>query len=495
MELRRRALDKLYKRRDRIEMPDFQREEVWGNDKKRKLIDSILRGWNLPKLYFRKNEDGIFECVDGQQRLIAIWEFYDNKLKLDSDTTKKFGGEYYKDLPDETSDAFDDFELHIEEIEDASDRELEDLFLRLQFGTPLNTPEKLNAVGGELRDFCKWITAQSFFNKKISLIDTRFAHFDITIKWIFVEARGIQPQMRFKQLEGLLQENRTFSKESDLAKRIKEALKYLDDAFSIKSDKLRNRANVLSVCMLASKVVRYNLHKGTATLFGDFIESFFSDLASEVEKGAKSKETELLKYQEAITYDSTGGTSLTNRINILSRRLVLKHPSFSSLLGGTAGETTATEKALTEYADVISDMIYTINKKYAANSGKDLFKMTTEAIKATKTLSVPCHNVEQYGEFIDSLYFLIYEGSGSCSRLPSPPPEFVMDVKFLRNILRHDEDHGNKREIEKKRKRNAEVFKKYSSKKTPAECGPQDFIATQLSVLSALKSFLENLGC
>ena len=29
MELRRRAVDKIYKRRDKIEMPDFQREEVW----------------------------------------------------------------------------------------------------------------------------------------------------------------------------------------------------------------------------------------------------------------------------------------------------------------------------------------------------------------------------------------------------------------------------------------------------------------------------------
>ncbi len=492
MELRRRALDKLYKRRDRIEMPDFQREKVWGNDKKRKLIDSILRGWNLPKLYFRKNEDGsIFECVDGQQRLIAIWEFYDNKLKLDSDTTKQFGGKYYKDLPDDTSDAFDDFELHIEEIEDASERELEDLFLRLQLGTPLNTPEKLNAVGGELRDFCKWITEQNFFKKKISLIDTRFAHFDIAAKWVFVEAREIQPQMRFKQLEALLKENRTFSQESDLAKRIKEALKYLDSALAHKSEKLRNRANVLSVCMLSSKVVRHNLHKDTVSLFGRFVESFFTDLATEVEKGAKSKEAELLKYQEAITYDSTGGTSLNNRLDILSRRLVLKYPIFSPLLGGTFIETTSTEKALNEYTDTISDLVYAINKKYAAGAGEDLFKMTTETINTLKTLSKPCNDIKQYGKFIDSLYFLIYEGSGSCKRLPSPCPTFVMDIKAMRTMLRHDENHGKKKDIEKKRKELAEVFKKYSSKKTPAECGPQDFLATQLSILSALKSFLE----
>ncbi|HTS89301.1 MAG TPA: DUF262 domain-containing protein, partial [Gemmatimonadales bacterium] len=61
MELRSRAIDKVFKRRDRIEMPDFQREEVWPLEKKRRLLDSILRGWHLPKFYFRKVENGVFE--------------------------------------------------------------------------------------------------------------------------------------------------------------------------------------------------------------------------------------------------------------------------------------------------------------------------------------------------------------------------------------------------------------------------------------------------
>lgn len=48
LERRARAIDKVYKRRDRIDMPDFQREEVWPDTKKRLLIDSILKGWHLP---------------------------------------------------------------------------------------------------------------------------------------------------------------------------------------------------------------------------------------------------------------------------------------------------------------------------------------------------------------------------------------------------------------------------------------------------------------
>src|SRR5437588_3562286 len=48
----KRAIDKIFRRRDRYDIPDWQREEVWNREKKQRLIDSILRGWKLPKFYF-----------------------------------------------------------------------------------------------------------------------------------------------------------------------------------------------------------------------------------------------------------------------------------------------------------------------------------------------------------------------------------------------------------------------------------------------------------
>src|SRR5258708_22382873 len=115
---KKRALDKIYKRRDRYEIPDWQREEVWDTHKKQQLIDSILRGWKLPKFYFLKTSDEPeeFEVVDGQQRLMAIFEFFDNALQLSSASAKTFKGKVYKELPSATSDAFDDFEIEYDEI-------------------------------------------------------------------------------------------------------------------------------------------------------------------------------------------------------------------------------------------------------------------------------------------------------------------------------------------------------------------------------------------
>jgi hypothetical protein len=98
-------------------------------------------------------DENSFECVDGQQRLNTIFEFFDDQLSLASETATKYMATIYSDLPDTASDSFHDYEIEIEEIEDGSDDELEELFRRLQLGTPLYTAEKLNAIGSDMRNF------------------------------------------------------------------------------------------------------------------------------------------------------------------------------------------------------------------------------------------------------------------------------------------------------------------------------------------------------
>jgi hypothetical protein len=495
METRSRAIDKVYKRRDRIEMPDFQREEVWSDKKKKLLIDSILQGWHLPKFYFRKIDDQAFECVDGQQRLTAIFEFCDNKLELNEDTTTRYNGaKKYEDLPDDVSDEFDDFEIDIEEIEDADDHTLEELFQRLQLGTPLNTAEKLNAILGDLRDFCFEISEKPFFDQKIGLKNTRYSHFEIVTRWIFVEARGIHPQMRFPQLESLLKDNRTFSKESDTAKRIIKAIDYLNKAFEQKSKVVRNRANTLSVCMLASRVVSQGFDVDTAKNFSNFVDHFFERLTEEVEKGVKSKARDFLRYQQAITSGSTGGDSIKQRIRILTKNLVSYSPRFSKLFGAYEDSSDEAAHGIQELVTYSRDLVYNINRSYSAKNGEDLFKMSTEASAALTTIQQPTRDSDKFATFIDALYFLIYEGSGSCKRFPQPPPEFSMNIKFLRTLFRHDVDHGTDKEIAAKKLRNAEVFEKYSGKKTPGECSAEDFLTAQIRMLEGLVSFLLSLS-
>ncbi|MGA2508231.1 MAG: DUF262 domain-containing protein [Chitinispirillaceae bacterium] len=493
MELRSKAIDKVYKRRDRIDMPDFQREEVWPPEKKKLLIDSILREYHLPKFYFRKIDDNNFECVDGQQRLNAIFEFFDGTLTLDEHLSNKYGGPKYEDLPDDVSDRFDDFQIDIEEIENPGEQELEDLFQRLQLGTPLNTAERLNAISSELGDFCWSIAKKPFFTQKIPVKNTRYSHFETIVKWFYIEARGIQPQMRFPQLESLLKDNRTFSSTSDTAKKIIEAVNYLNSCFPEKCIVISNRANLLSVCMLASRIAAQDLHKNSFNNFNNFTMDFFNRLATEVEKGVKSTDTELLRYQQAITSGSTGGISIQERINILTKSLASYSPKYSKLLGTYQDSKNEAIQNISELSSEIQKLVYDVNKTYSSKNGIDLFKMTTESSSSLSKLSTLIYNSDLFSNFIDSLYFLIYEGSGNCKRLGSPPPDFSMDIKFLRTLFRHDIDHGDEKDVSRKRIRNAEILEKYSGKKSIGECSSEDLLTAQIRILNEAIRFLSSL--
>ncbi|UJB15473.1 DUF262 domain-containing protein [Xanthomonas translucens] len=65
--------------------PTWQRGVAWKDPRKILLIDSILRGMDIPKLYLRKlPANGVHkhDAVDGQQRIRAIWEFRAGKFAL-----------------------------------------------------------------------------------------------------------------------------------------------------------------------------------------------------------------------------------------------------------------------------------------------------------------------------------------------------------------------------------------------------------------------------
>ena len=99
--------------------PDYQRGAVWTAEKKQLLIDSILRGYDIPKIYLRFISPGSSfdsEVVDGQQRLRAIWDFVDNKYPLGNESVDftdmdNLDGKYYSDLSAEQQERITAFSL------------------------------------------------------------------------------------------------------------------------------------------------------------------------------------------------------------------------------------------------------------------------------------------------------------------------------------------------------------------------------------------------
>ncbi len=56
--------------------PEFQRFYRWSDFQKSRLIESILLGIPIPPIFVAQREDGVWDVVDGLQRLSTIYQFF-----------------------------------------------------------------------------------------------------------------------------------------------------------------------------------------------------------------------------------------------------------------------------------------------------------------------------------------------------------------------------------------------------------------------------------
>ena len=487
----KRALDKIYKRRDRYEIPDWQREKVWSKGKKQKLIDSILRGWKLPKFYFQKTSDSPeeYDVVDGQQRLSAIYEFFDNELALSAESEKRFGAKYYRDLTDKISDKFDDFEIEYDEIQDASEKEIKEFFQRLQEGLPLTSSERLNSVDSKLRDFCRTLAKHAFFLHTVSLNNKRYAYFDVAAKAAAIEVEGIEVGLRYEDLKDVFESHNNFSTSSHVAKRLRKALAFLNKALPENSPALKNRATSQSLVTMACRLVESTDPTGKEKSFSKFVDHFNQDLSRQVEMGQNATDPDLIKFQKTINANIRQGPRI--RHGILVRKLLQFDPTFMDLFSPETIAASGIVSEVSRVAGEISDSVFLLNEVYGAANGTDLIKPTNKTTSALSQIGKQANSFQSYKTLIENLYFLFWEGPGS--KLKGLEPASFKDINELRTALQHDVDHGKSAKAKAKRKKLADTFKKYTGVRTPHTADPELFPILQLNLLTKVDEDLRML--
>ncbi len=486
----RRALDKIYKRRNRYEIPDWQRGEVWDLVKKQQLIDSILRGWRLPKLYFVVTSADSYEVVDGQQRLSAIYEFFGNELPLSEDSARVFGGPFYSELPPKYADAFDDFEIDYDEIQDATDNELKQFFQRLQAGLPLTSSEKLNAVHSRLRDFCRRVSDHKFIKTRTALVDSRLSFFDVMSKVATLEIEGIDAGLRFDDVKSVFDANDSFVATSAVAKRISKAMEFLAVAFPRVEAGLKNRTIVQSVITLACQLVATRRQQGLERKFAKFIRSFLEELSRQVELGQAATDLDYIRFQRTVSANLKTGARTRNEI--LLRKAFLFDRSIADAFGPMAVATSGIELRVADLGEAIAKQIGRLNSGYAAKHGHDLFKSTNKTTQALVRLRKPIKDLDTYRALIDDLYFVFKEGVGA--RLEGKMPDSFTDVNILRTDLQHDLDHGNAGKAASKRRKTGTTFRRYAGTGSPDTLETSRFVLVQANLLTAIEADLLTLS-
>lgn len=149
-----------FRNRNLVVNSDYQRGGgLWPQSAKSYFIDTILRDFPFPKVYFHESIDKALkkprrEIVDGQQRITTIVEYVEGKFALGRNA-REFAGSRFEDLPEETQDLFWAYTVSVDVIRNADKNEILQMFRRMNaFTLPLNESEKRHSeFFGQFKDW------------------------------------------------------------------------------------------------------------------------------------------------------------------------------------------------------------------------------------------------------------------------------------------------------------------------------------------------------
>ena len=143
----------------------YQRDKVWSEEKKSFLIDSILKNYPIPPVFFRMKIDqdtGMtkYDVIDGKQRLTTIRDFIDGKVALPDDFgddkigNSELNGAMFADLDkyEKYKKQFWRYRIPVIFIETEDSDLIKNVFDRLnRNGEPLVSQELRHAQYGETK--------------------------------------------------------------------------------------------------------------------------------------------------------------------------------------------------------------------------------------------------------------------------------------------------------------------------------------------------------
>lgn len=325
-----------------IDFPEYQREPtVWSREQKQRLIDSILRRFDIAALYFYIRDDQAWECIDGRQRLNAIMSFLGSNP---TDEDNSFSLRIYNEVADEGPGDLGHLDgCTFEQLSATDQRAVLDYevitvflsgshapsefnlqFLRLNLGTLINAGEKLHAMVGVMRDllFDSDRLGQHAFLARVGVPTRRYAREVIAAQLMlqvstkaetgeFARARHFDLQRYLKRYSG---------DEDPRVSEVSETLDALQSSAATLGEKLGNRAICVTVVLAAWELgIRGNV--SLAEEYGRFVEVFLQRLA---EQAVRMKEFNvdpryeyLVTFQRHLTQAAVERPAVTYRHRIL----------------------------------------------------------------------------------------------------------------------------------------------------------------------------------
>jgi hypothetical protein len=327
------TIEQLIKKQTQLSFPDFQRErKLWSIPQKALLIDSILRDFDIPKLYFNQTEKDVYEVVDGQQRLWAIWDFFNDEYSCELNGNELKFSQLEEPKYKAVKETLKTYKMQITVFDKANEDYLRELFVRLQWGLLLVTGEKLHAASGQMKSFVFDDLAKRNFIQELGLPKTRTRYARETLcaqicinsfsraqSESFARTRYDDLLNFFKAYAHPTGKDKVFFEQQ--TERIKTVVDELWQALGKDTESLSNRSYLLSVYLLFEVMAGKDgkvKDKKVKKQFGEFVLSLWSALKGEAKKGFKRTDEELYRFQAYLSIEPTERYHIEKRHNALT---------------------------------------------------------------------------------------------------------------------------------------------------------------------------------
>lgn len=242
-------------------------EGVWNNQQKSLLIDSLLRGYLINPTY-TVLEDGKQYVIDGVQRLYSVYTFINDGYKLSKnlepividEETYEIAGKKFSKLDEKVQDELMSAQLQVCEISDYTDKDVREMFRRLNSGKPLNTAQKMTPdMSDELSDAVLNIVSHPFFKKVLTPAQLK-SSVDLSIAIEILMLSEISNEYDFGSFRRDDREKfiQYYNDKVDMEKvdLIKQGLNKLDESFG---EEIKiNKTTISFICYGAYRIIKDN---------------------------------------------------------------------------------------------------------------------------------------------------------------------------------------------------------------------------------------------
>lgn len=267
----------------------IQRNKVWKDEQKGKFIHTILYGFPFPPVYAIRNFGLDTSCrwfLDGKQRLTTVIEFVQGEFALHKETPDVFGYELanktFNQLDEQFQEKIKDSIFNIQQMENLTKDEIDEMFLRLNNGSALSQTELTRVyAGGKVMDEVKKIGDHDFFAHKVNLTDTaRLRYTDqsliLQVMMHLTDWREDFGSLMIRKFAVIL--NKAGGINEDLKKEMNDLTAYVHEATNGWDEKLCDKAlkkiHIPSLFVTARKAI---VDGTSASEFGLWTKSFLSD--------------------------------------------------------------------------------------------------------------------------------------------------------------------------------------------------------------------------